>query len=176
MSNPNQGAATRARNEEIERRLTAGESGPALARAFGITQPRVFQIARAVREARGQAAPPRTYTKKPGTIRPRLRKVDLGLWECTDGTVSRRGETQKEAYDRWMLAAIAAAQPAPKVQQFPQPTPAPMPAYAGPVTVVPGMRPGRPLTLSPAMQLASARALAAQPRMHSLSGGRRGGE
>ncbi|PPA76479.1 hypothetical protein C4E15_06695 [Achromobacter spanius] len=47
MSNPNQGAATRARNEEIERRLTAGESGPALAQAFGITQPRVFQIARA---------------------------------------------------------------------------------------------------------------------------------
>ena len=171
MSNPNQGAATRARNEEIERRLTAGESGPDLARAFGITQPRVFQIARAVREARGQAAPPRTYTRKQGAIRPRLRKDDLGLWECTDGTVSRRGETQKEAYDRWMAAAIAAAQSAKAARQ---PMPDAMTAYAGPVTVVPGMRPGRELTLSPAMVLAGARALAAQPRMHSLSGGRRG--
>ncbi|KNE28200.1 hypothetical protein [Achromobacter spanius] len=57
MSNPNQGAATRARNEEIERRLTAGESGPALAREFGVTQPRVHQIARAVREARGVLKP-----------------------------------------------------------------------------------------------------------------------
>lgn len=165
MSNPNQGAATRERNEEIERRLTAGESGPALACAFGITQPRVFQIARAVREARGEIAP----RAKP--IRPRLRKDDFGLWECTDGTVSRRGETQKEAYDRWMKATIAAAQPAKAARP---PMPGPTPAYAGPVTVVPGMRPGRALTLSPAMQLASARALAAQPRMHSLSGGRRG--
>lgn len=167
MNNQNQGAATRERNEEIERRLTAGESGPDLARAFGITQPRVFQIARAVREARGDVEP----RAKP--IRPRLRKVDLGLWERTDGTVSRRGETQKQAYDRWMAAAIAAAQPAKAVRQ---PMPDPMPAYAGPVTVVPGMRPGRELTLSPAMLLAGARALAAQPRMHSLSGGRRGGE
>lgn len=167
MSNPNQGAATRARNEEIERRLTAGESGPVLAKEFGITQPRVHQIARAVREARGDIAP------KPKAIRPRLRKTDLGLWECMDGTVSRRGETQKEAYDRWLKAATEAAQPAPAARQ---PMPDPMPAYAGPVTVVPGMRPGRALTLSPAMQLAATRALAAQPRMHSLSGGRRGGE
>lgn len=167
MSNPNQGAATRERNEEIERRLTAGESGPELAEEFGITAPRVHQIARAVREAR------REYHARPPSIRPRLRKVDLGLWECTDGTVSRRGETQKQAYDRWMAAAIAAAQPAKAARQ---PMPDPTPAYAGPVTVVPGMRPGRELTLSPAMVLAGARALAAQPRMHSLSGGRRGGE
>lgn len=170
MSNPNQGAATRERNEEIERRLTAGESGPALAREFGITQPRVHQIARAVREARGEVAP----RAKP--IRPRLRKDDMGLWECTDGTVSRRGETQKEAYDRWMKAALAdhvASHFAPYAGKA---TPKPEQPYSGPVTVVPGMRPCRPLTLSPAMQLASARALAAQPRMHSLSGGRRGGE
>ncbi|CAB3728949.1 hypothetical protein [Achromobacter piechaudii] len=167
MNNQNQGAATRARNEEIERRLTAGESGPVLAKEFGITQPRVHQIARAVREARGDIAP------KPKAIRPRLRKTDLGLWECTDGSVTRRGETQKEAYDRWMTAAIAEAQPAPAARQ---PVPDPMPAYAGPVTVVPGMRPGKAFTLSPSMQLAAARALAAQPRMHSLAGARRGGE
>ncbi|MGV2894182.1 hypothetical protein ACNPPY_00170 [Achromobacter sp. AGC78] len=170
MSNPTQGAATRERNEEIERRLTAGESGPDLARAFGITQPRVFQIARAVREARGEVAP----RAKP--IRPRLRKDDLGLWECTDGTVSRRGETQKDAYDRWMKAALAGHVAGHLAPYAGKATPKPEQPYSGPVTVVPGMRPGRPLTLSPAMQLASARALAAQPRMHSLSGGRRGGE
>ena len=85
MSNPNQGAATRARNIEIERRLTAGESGPALAKEFGITQPRVHQIARAVREARGDLAP----AAKPGVrIRPRLRKVELGLWLCAGGGVA----------------------------------------------------------------------------------------
>ncbi len=134
MSNPNQGAATRERNEEIERRLTAGESGPALACAFGITQPRVFQIARAVREARGEVAP----RAKP--IRPRLRKDDMGLWECTDGTVSRRGETQKEAYDRWMAAATAAAQPAKAARQ---PMPDPMPAYAGPDASLCRTRDGR---------------------------------
>lgn len=176
MSNANQGALTRQRNEEIERRVTAGESGPALAAEYGVTQSRIFQIARAVREARGQAAPPRTYTKKPGTIRPRLRKTDLGLWECTDGTVSRRGETQKEAYDRWMKAALAGHVAGHFAPYAGKATSKPEQPYSGPVTVVPGMRPGRPLTLSPAMQLASARALAAQPRMHSLSGGRRGGE
>ncbi|MNK33405.1 hypothetical protein D3C87_518860 [compost metagenome] len=174
MSNPNQGAATRARNEEIERRLTAGESGPDLARAFGITQPRVFQIARAVREARGQATPPRTYTKKQGAIRPRLRKDDLGLWECTDGTVSRRGETQKEAYDRWMAAAIVDAQPAKRAQL--NALAEPLAPYTGPVTVVPGVRPGQALRLPPSLLLNGARAMAVQPRTPSLSGGRRGGE
>ncbi|MNT15096.1 hypothetical protein D3C72_1501320 [compost metagenome] len=162
-----------ARNAEIVARHQAGERPTDLGQEYGMSPTRISQLVRRHRERTGEIAPREKPKPQVSTIRPRLRKVDLGLWECTDGTVSRRGETQKEAYDRWMLAAIAAAQPA-KAER--QPMPDPMPAYAGPVTVVPGMRPGRPLTLSPAMQLASARALAAQPRMRSLSGGRRGGE
>lgn len=169
MSNPNQGAATRARNEEIERRLTAGESGPALAAAFGITQPRVHQIARAVREARGDLAP----KAKPGPrIRPRLRKVELGLWLCAGGGVERRGETHWEAYNRWLKAALASHVGAHAAPHEPEPER----PYAGPVTVVPGVRPGQALRLPPALLLNGARARAAQPYTPSLSGGRRGGE
>lgn len=170
MSNPNQGAATRARNEEIERRLTAGESGPALAKEFGVTNPRVHQIARAVREARGNLEP---GSRRRARIRPRLRKVELGLWLCAGGGVERRGETQKEAYDRWASAAIAAAQSDPRM--LPSPPPEPEQPYLGPVTVVPGIRPGNPLKLPTALLLNGARARAAQPYTPSLSGGRRGG-
>ena len=173
MSNPNQGAATRARNEEIERRLAAGESGPALAKAFGITQPRVFQIARAVREARGELAP-RAKTAKPG--RPLLRKAELGLWECVGDGVSRRGETQMEAYDRWVRAAISTL--AHPMDQKPHRVAArePEQPYTGPITVVPGMRPGQALRLPQSLLLNGARAMAVQPKTPSLSGGRRGGE
>lgn len=167
MSNPNQGAATRARNEEIERRLTAGESGPVLAKEFGITQPRVHQIARAVREARGDLAP----KAKPGPrMRPRLRKVELGLWLCAGGGIERRGETQQEAYDRWLKAAITAhvaAHFAPHVRK----TARPERSYTGPVTVVPGTKVApRAFALSPAMEMAAQRARAAQEPLHSLAG------
>ncbi|MFY4014001.1 hypothetical protein ACOTJS_19495 [Achromobacter xylosoxidans] len=172
MSNPNQGAATRARNEEIERRLTAGESGPALDKEFGITQPRVHQIARAVREARGDLAP----KAKPATrIRPRLRKVELGLWLCAGGGVERRGETQMEAYDRWLKASLAGHVAAHFAPHVPKPAEPERP-YAGPVTVLPGVRPGQALRLPPSLLLNGARARAAQPYTPSLSGGRRGGE
>lgn len=165
MSNPNQGAATRARNEEIERRLTAGESGPALAAAYGITQPRVHQIARAVREARGELAP----KAKPGPrIRPRLRKAELGLWLCAGGGLERRGETHWEAYNRWLKAALAghvAAHFAP----YAPPATEPEPPYAGPVTVVPGTKVApRALTIPPAMRFAMERAGLAQTRLLTL--------
>lgn len=161
------------RNAEIVQRRLGGEATGVLALEYGVTATRIAQLVRRHREKAGER-PNGSRRKKPSdAVRPHLRKVEFGLWECSDGTVSRRGETQKEAYDRWMLAAIAAAQPAQTVRQ---PMPDPMPAYAGPVTVVPGMRPGRELTLSPAMQLAGARAMAAQPKTPSLSGGRRGGE
>lgn len=161
------------RNAEIVRRRIAGETATDLAREYCVAITRISQLVRRHRERMGDIQPHEKPKSQASAIRPRLRKDELGLWECTDGTVSRRGETQKEAYDRWMAAAIAAAQPE-KVAR--QPMPGPMPAYAGPVTVVPGMRPGKAFTLSPSMQLAAARALAAQPRMHSLAGARRGGE
>ncbi|WP_116791446.1 hypothetical protein [Achromobacter dolens] len=165
MSNPNQGAATRARNEEIERRLTAGESGPALAAAFGITQPRVHQIARAVREARGELGP----KAKPGPrIRPRLRKVELGLWLCAGGGVERRGETHWEAYNRWLKASLAAHGAEHAAPQVPK-TAEPEKPYAGPVTVVPGTKVApRALTLPPAMRFAMERAGLAQGHLLTL--------
>ncbi|PPA72641.1 hypothetical protein C4E15_29305 [Achromobacter spanius] len=162
MSSQNQGAATRARNEEIERRLTAGESGPVLAKEFGVTTPRVHQIARAVREARGEIAP---RPKPSAPVLPRLRKAG-GLWECSDGIVSRVGESPKAAYDAWILGAIADAQPAPKTQQ-----PAPEQPYSGPVTVVSGTKAApRPFVLSPAMAILAQRAREAQNPLHSLAG------
>lgn len=165
MSNQNQGAATRARNEEIERRLTAGESGPALAREFGITQPRVHQIARVVREARGDIAP---LAKPCAPVNPRLRKAG-GVWECSDGVVTKRGESPKAAYDAWILAAIVDAQPARKAQQ-PAP-PAPEQPYGGPITVVSGTKAApRPFVLSPAMAILAQRAREAQDPLHSLAG------
>lgn len=165
MSNPNQGAATRARNEEIERRLTAGESGPALAAAYGITQPRVHQIARAVREARGELAP----KAKPGPrIRPRLRKVELGLWMCAGGGVERRGETHWEAYNRWLKASLAGRDAEHAATQVPKPPELEKP-YAGPVTVVPGTKVApRALTLPPAMRFAMERAGLAQGHLLTL--------
>lgn len=165
MSNPNQGAATRARNEEIERRLTAGESGPALAAAYGITQPRVHQIARAVREARGELAP----KAKPGPrIRPRLRKVELGLWLCAGSGVERRGETPTAAYERWLKASLAAHGAEHAAPQVPKP-PEPERPYAGPVTVVPGTKVApRALTLPPAMRFAMERAGLAQGHLLTL--------
>lgn len=167
MSNPNQGAATRARNEEIERRLTAGESGPVLARAYGITQPRVHQIARAVREARGDLAP----KAKPGPrIRPRLRKVELGLWLCAGGGLERRGETPAGAYDRWLKASLAGRGAERTAPQVPKPSELERP-YAGPVTVVPGTKVApRAFALSPAMEMVAQRARAAQDPLHSLAG------
>lgn len=165
MSNPNQGAATRARNEEIERRLSAGESGPALAAAFGITQPRVHQIARAVREARGDLAP---KSKSGPRIRPRLRKVELGLWLCAGGGVERRGETPAAAYERWLNAALAGNVAAHFAPHLPKPTEPERP-YAGPVTVIPGTKVApRALTLPPAMRFAMERAGLAQTRLLTL--------
>lgn len=161
MSSPNQGAATRARNIEIERRLTAGESGPALAKEFGITQPRVHQIARAVREARGDLAP---KVKPCQSIRPRLRKVELGLWLCAG--VERRGETHWEAYNRWLKAVLAR----PVAPHLPK-LAAPEKPYAGPVTVVPGTKVApRALALPPAMRFAMERAGLAQKRLLTLGG------
>lgn len=167
MSNPNQGAATRARNIEIERRLTAGESGPALAKAYGITQPRVHQIARAVREARGDLAP---KSKRGPRIRPRLRKVELGLWLCAGGGLERRGETPSGAYERWLKASLAGRGAEHAAPQVPK-TAEPEKPYAGPVTVVPGTKVApRAFALSPAMEMVAQRAREAQDPLHSLAG------
>lgn len=169
MSNANQGTLTRQRNIEIERRVTAGESGPALAAEYGVTQPRIFQIARAVREARGQASAPRAYVRKQGPVRPRLRKGDHGLWYCGDDVLTRAGETPEAAYDLWMTAAIAAAQPPARAKATP-PT-EPLAPYTGPVTVVAGTRAApRALVMPASMRFAMERAGLAQKPIRSIAG------
>ena len=169
-----------ARNAEIVQRRLNGETTGVLAREYDVTPTRIAQLVRRHREKAGEI-PTRPRPKKPAKcekptqrVRPRLRKVELGLWECFDAGMSRRGETPKEAYDRWMSAAIVAAQPE-KVQQFPQMLPSAPPEpeqpYRGPVTVVPGTKVApRPLSMSPTMRIAMERAGLAQVPLRTLGG------
>lgn len=209
-----------ARNAEIVRRMDAGEKATALAAEFGLTISRISQIGRhrneweiAVAEA-GKVP----HDAPPG-VRPRIKKAESGLWECSDGIVSRAARTPQGAYQRWLTAAINEIQqiakakpgrpkkPAPALPDpvqssawpsaaevkpvrrrqavvkgkptdnlytppasVPKPVPEPLPAYDGPVTVLPGTPPRRALSLSTALQLNGARAAAAQPRMISIAG------
>ncbi|WP_157664431.1 hypothetical protein [Bordetella genomosp. 9] len=138
--------------------------------------------------------------KAPGGVRPHLRKAESGLWECSDGVIARAAKTPQGAYQRWLTAAIADVQQKAKPAAWPtaaevkpvarrqatvkgktttgvitpprwaEPPKDPMPAYDGPVTVVPGTAPRRPLTLPTTLQLNGARAAAVQPRMISIAG------
>lgn len=163
-----------ARNAEIVRRRLAGEATGALALEYQVTATRIAQLVRRHREKAGEI-PARSRTKAPAKrekpaerIRPRLRKVELGLWLCAGGGLERRGETPTEAYERWLKASLAghvAEQFAPHV-----PKPAePERPYAGPVTVVPGTKVApRALTLPPAMRFAMERAGLAQGHLLTL--------
>lgn len=174
-----------ARNAEIVQRRLAGEATSALALEYQVTATRIAQLVRRHREKAGEI-PARPRTKAPAKretpaerIRPRLRKVELGLWLCAGGQIERRGETPSAAYDRWLRASlidlfdkqlaphVAKALKAPEPAELEQP-------YRGPVTVVPGVRPGQALRLPQSLLLNGARARAAQPYTPSLSGGRRG--
>jgi len=173
-----------ARNAEIVQRRLDGETTGVLAREYGMTPTRIGQLVRRHREKAGEI-PARPRTKKPAQrekpaerIRPRLRKDELGLWECFDADMSRRGETPREAYDRWLNASLVGLfdkQLSPYAAKMPKPVEPELP-YRGPVTVVPGVRPGQVLRLPQSLLLNGARARAAQPYTPSLSGGRRGGE
>lgn len=176
-----------ARNAEIVQRRLDGETTGVLAREYDVTPTRIAQLVRRHRKKAGEI-PARPRTKKPAQrekpaerIRPRLRKDDLGLWECFDAGMSRRGETPREAYDRWLNASLVGlfdkqlAPYAAKVAKEPEKIDPEQP-YRGPVTVVPGVRPGQVLRLPQSLLLNGARAMAVQPRTPSLSGGRRGGE
>lgn len=170
-----------ARNAEIVQRRLDGEATGDLAREYDVTPTRIAQLVRRHREKAGEIpAKPRTkapakHEKQAQRIRPRLRKVELGLWECFDAGMSRRGETPREAYDRWLNASLVGLfdkQLAPYAPKAPEPEG----PYRGPVTVVPGVRQGQALRLPQSLLLNGARARAAQPYTPSLSGGRRGGE
>lgn len=171
-----------ARNAEIVARRLAGAHTGELALEYGVTATRVAQLVRRHREKAGEI-PARPRTKAPARrekpaerIRPRLRKDELGLWECFDAGMSRRGETPREAYDRWLNASLVSefdkqlAPYAAKMAKAPE-TIEPEQPYRGPITVIPGTKAApRALTMSPAMALAAQRARAAQDPLRSLAG------
>ncbi|MFY4261475.1 hypothetical protein ACOTCG_28060 [Achromobacter xylosoxidans] len=163
-----------ARNAEIVRRRLAGEATGALALEYQVTPTRIAQLVRRHREKAGEI-PARPRTKAPAKlekpaarIRPRLRKVELGLWLCAGGGIERRGETPAAAYERWLKAALAGHVAAHFAPHVPKPAEPEQP-YAGPVTVVPGTKVApRALTLPPAMRFAMERAGLAQTRLLTL--------
>lgn len=83
--------------------------------------------------------------------------------------LTRAGETPKAAYDLWMVASIAAAQPKPRAVA--SAVMEPLPPYAGPVTVVAGTKAApRALSMTPSMRFAMERAGLAQRPIRSLAG------
>lgn len=117
-----------ARNAEIARRRMAGERPTDLAKEFGVSPERVWQIVQAEqRRQRGEAPKKRRRgvpKAAPASIRPRLRPIDGrmdGRWQCACDQVVRVGKTRKEAYDLWLNAAILEAMPkAPAVPDTPK--------------------------------------------------------
>lgn len=158
-----------ARNAEIVRRRLAGETPTALAQEYGVSISRISMLVRKDRE-RTEAA----------SRKPRMRQVEHGLWECSDATVTRRGETQEEAYSRWLTESIASYMRPAKTQAKPLTVKAKAPAvrepeqpYRGEVTVVRGaLVARRPLTLSGDKQMAMAmeRAGKAQAPIRGMCG------
>lgn len=165
-----------ARNAEIVSRRLAGEATGALALEYQVTATRIAQLVRLHREKAGEI-PARPRAKAPAKretpaerIRPRLRKVELGLWLCAGGGIERRGETPSAAYDRWLKASLVGHVAAHFAPHVPKPAEPERP-YAGPVTVVPGTKVApRAFALSPAMEVVAQRARAAQEPLHSLAG------
>lgn len=120
------------------------------------------------------------------TIKPHIKLVKGFTWECRCDVLVRMGNSQKQAYDRWMKAALrrelvhagfiepnnkeAAAA---RREQLPS-----LPAKAASVeaepyvgTPAPARKPStpKPLTLSSVLRLAGQRAALHQPPMHSIT-------
>ncbi|WP_343499666.1 hypothetical protein [Achromobacter denitrificans] len=118
-----------------------------------------------------------------------------GVWRCQDGDATATGQTPRDCYTRWLAAAIKVAfqrgghadavvpLPKPKrqpAQRRPQKPKAldgmDIPVFvAGPRNINALARPALSLS-SVGLRVNGERALAAQPKTPSLSGGRRGGE
>ncbi|MFY3306100.1 hypothetical protein ACOTEY_30335 [Achromobacter xylosoxidans] len=186
------------RNLEITRRREAGEPSAELARAYGISPERVWQIVTAVqRHQRGE--PPKQRRRYPistaaparPTVRPRLRlwpdrPAGSEWYECVGAGRMGVGATKLEAYARWQSAGpvatsatdastptrTAACVP---VERQPDPTPpqpALTPVHASQVQVLPGVTSRKPLRMTAMLGL-NAERLGAQPPMHSMHGGSR---
>lgn len=155
------------RNAEIVQRRLDGEHTTELAREYGVTPTRIAQLVRRYREKSGEVPNTSRRKKKADGVRPRLRKIECGQWECAGAGVARTGKTPQAAYDRWManivevglaagLKGLSARLPVAAAPQQP---------YTGPVTVVAGTKVApKPLVISPAMRFTMERAgLAQQP-------------
>ncbi|GAB1840348.1 hypothetical protein MyNCGM152_10940 [Achromobacter xylosoxidans] len=186
------------RNLEITRRREAGEPTAELARAYGISPERVWQIVTAVqRHQRGE--PPKQRRRYPASaaaparpvVRPRLRlwpdrPAGSEWYECVSAGRMGVGATKLEAYARWQSAGPAitstagASNPTSTVASVPvelQPGPTPAqpaltPVHASQVQVLPGVTSRKPLRMTAMLGL-NAERLGAQPPMHSMHGGSR---
>jgi hypothetical protein len=186
------------RNLEITRRREAGEPSAELARAYGISPERVWQIVTTVqRHQRGE--PPKQRRRYPAStaaptrpvVRPRLRlwpdrPTGSEWYECVGAGRMGVGATKLEAYARWQSAGpvassntdastptrTAASLP---VERQPEPTPTPLaltPVHASQVQVLPGVTTRKPLRMTAMLGL-NAERIGAQPPMHSMHGGSR---
>lgn len=126
--------------------------------------------------------------------KPRIRIV-AGVWRCESGVILCTGQTQRQAYNRWLEATIkqglAHRGQADPVLELPKPKRASsqrrpqkpkalggldIPVFvAGPRNINALVRPALSLS-SVGLRVNGARALEAQPKTPSLAGGRRGGE
>ncbi|MEB6663822.1 hypothetical protein MXL91_20370 [Achromobacter ruhlandii] len=183
------------RNLEITRRREAGEPSAELARAYGISPERVWQIVTAVqRHQRGE--PPKRRRRYPANtaaparpvVRPRLRlwpdrPAGSEWYECVSAGRMGVGATKLEAYARWQSTAPSASTTSTtsttsaSTAVAPQGEPAPAasvltPVHASQVQVVPGVAKRAPLRMAARLGL-NAERLGAQPPMHSMHGGSR---
>ncbi|MGE8688614.1 MAG: hypothetical protein ACN6PJ_15835 [Achromobacter sp.] len=188
--------SNRDRDLEITRRREAGESPTDLAREFGVSAERVWQIVTATqRRLRGE--PPKQRRRYPASaavptrpvVRPRLRlwpgrPAGAEWYECVGAGRMGVGATKLEAYARWQSAGPVATSPSSTttttvasvpVELQPEPTPAQpalTPVHASQVHVVPGVAKRAPLRMAARLGL-NAERLGAQPPMHSMHGGSR---
>ncbi len=189
--------SNRDRDLEITRRREAGELPADLARAYGVSPERVWQIVTAIqRHQRGE--PPKQRRRYPASAaaparpvaRPRLRlwpdrPAGSEWYECVGAGCMGVGATKLEAYARWMsskpaeqaVATGATTRTATDRAPDPEPKPAPeapalTPVHASQVLVVPGVAKRAPLRMAARLGL-NAERLGAQPPMHSMHGGSR---
>lgn len=186
------------RNLEITRRREAGEPTAELARAYGISPERVWQIVTTVqRHQRGE--PPKQRRRYPVSagaptrpvVRPRLRlwpdrPAGSEWYECVGAGRKGVGATKLEAYARWQSAGPVATSNTDAstptrtadcvpVERQPDPTPAQpalTPVHASQVQVLPGVTTRKPLRMTAMLGL-NAERIGAQPPMHSMHGGSR---
>ncbi|MDQ2150073.1 hypothetical protein RBI22_15245 [Alcaligenaceae bacterium C4P045] len=120
-------------------------------------------------------------------IKPRIVLVTGFTWECRCELLARKGNSQKQAYDRWMKAALrrelvhagfirpnnkeAAAERRAELAEQPQEVAkrAPAEPYIGTPAAARKPSTPKPLTLPNALRLAGQRAAQHQPPMHSIT-------